>query len=103
MEQAFYKGRLTDKYGLEVVIPDVAGRKIVHDIIYHELVSGIIRDESRQQYRAVIQQLVDHGAQAIILGCTEIMLLISQQDCTVPVFDTTEIHALAAVDKALDD
>ncbi len=103
MEQDFYKGRLSEKFGLDVIIPDEGDRKIVHDIIYHELVSGIIRDESRAQYRQIIQNLVDQGAQGIILGCTEIMLLVSQEDSAVPVFDTTEIHALAAVDKALED
>ena len=73
----------------------------MHRIIYQELVAGIIRDESRQQYRQIIQKLVDAGAEAIILGCTEIMLLVSPADSAVPVFDTTEIHAQAAVNMAL--
>ncbi|MBK0095442.1 aspartate/glutamate racemase family protein [Erwinia sp. S63] len=101
MEQDFYKGRLSEKFGLDVIIPDDEDRKIVHDVIYHELVSGVILDESRDKYRKIIQKLVDNGAQGIILGCTEIMLLVSQQDSSVPIFDTTEIHALAAVDRAL--
>lgn len=101
MEQDFYKGRLASKYGLEVLTPDEADRKTVHDIIYQELVVGDVRDVSREKYRAVIQRLVERGAEAIVLGCTEIMLLIGQQDSPVPVFDTTQLHAEAAVDWAL--
>ncbi|KAB2740767.1 aspartate/glutamate racemase family protein [Brucella anthropi] len=101
MEQDFYKGRLVAKHGLEVLTPDDADRKTVHDIIYQELVVGEIRDASREKYRAVINRLVERGARAIILGCTEIMLLIGQQDSPVPVFDTTRLHAEAAVDWAL--
>ena len=101
MKQDFYKGRLADKFGLEVFIPNDEDRQIVHRIIYQELVAGVIRDESRQQYRQIIQKLVDAGAEAIILGCTEIMLLVSPADSAVPVFDTTEIHAQAAVNMAL--
>ena len=101
MKQDFYKGRLADKFGLEVFIPNDEDCQIVHRIIYQELVAGIIKDESRQQYRQIIQKLVDAGAEAIILGCTEIMLLVSPADSAVPVFDTTEIHAQAAVNMAL--
>jgi aspartate racemase len=101
MEQDFYKGRLASKHGLEVLTPDDADRKTVHDIIYQELVVGEVRDASREKYRAVIQRLVERGAEAIILGCTEIMLLIGQEDSPVPVFDTTRLHAVAAVDRAL--
>ncbi len=101
MKQDFHKGRLADKFGLEVFIPNDEDRQIVHRIIYQELVAGVIRDESRQQYRQIIQKLVDAGAEAIILGCTEIMLLVSPADSAVPVFDTTEIHAQAAVNMAL--
>ncbi|MDT6940263.1 aspartate/glutamate racemase family protein [Brucella pseudogrignonensis] len=101
MEQDFYKGRLAAKYGLEVLTPDDADRKTVHDIIYQELVVGDVRDTSREEYRAVINRLVERGAEAIILGCTEIMLLIGQTDSPVPVFDTTRLHAEAAVDWAL--
>ncbi|ORF28994.1 aspartate racemase [Snodgrassella alvi] len=103
MKQDFYKGRLTEKFGLEVLIPDDKDCQTIHKIIYEELVSGIIREESRQQYRQIIRRLADKGAQAIILGCTEIMLLVSQDDSPVPVFDTTAIHATAAVDWALTD
>ena len=101
MKQDFYKGRLADKFGLEVFIPNDEDCQIVHRIIYQELVAGVIRDESRQQYRQIIQKLVDAGAEAIILGCTEIMLLVSPADSAVPVFNTTEIHAQAAVNMAL--
>lgn len=101
MEQDFYRGRLAAQFGLDVIVPDEADRRTVHGIIYHELVAGIVRDESREAYRAVIRRLVERGAEAVIMGCTEIMLLISQADSAVPVFDTTEIHALSAVDLAL--
>lgn len=101
MEQAFYKGRLAQKFGLDVLVPDERDRSTVHRIIYDELVAGRIEDASRDAYRAVIRRLVDRGAQAIVLGCTEIMLLISDVDSPVPLFDTTQIHALAAVDFAL--
>ncbi|WP_029914297.1 aspartate/glutamate racemase family protein [Caulobacter sp. UNC358MFTsu5.1] len=101
MEQDFYRGRLEDKFGLEVLVPDAQDRKAVHDIIYRELVTGQVLDASRQVYREVIERLVARGAQGIILGCTEIMLLIGQEDSPVPVFDTTTLHAMAAVDRAL--
>ena len=102
MEQAFYRGRLEDKFGLEVLVPDADDRAAVHGIIYRELVAGQVLDTSREVYRTVIRRLVERGAQGIILGCTEIMLLISQADSPVPVFDTTTLHAMAAVDRALD-
>jgi aspartate racemase len=101
MEQDFYKGRLRDRFGLDVLVPDAAGRRVIHDIIYRELVAGEVRDASREAYREIIAGLVAQGAQAIILGCTEIMLLVTQQDSAVPLFDTTTIHAMAAVDRAL--
>ena len=101
MEQDFYKGRLQQRHGLEVIVPDENDRRIVHEIIYKELVLGQIRPESRQAYRAIIARLIESGAQAVILGCTEIMLLVSDEDSAVPLFDTTTIHALAAVGWAL--
>ena len=101
MEQDFYRGRLQDKFGLEVLVPEPQDRKAVHEIIYRELVTGQVLDASREVYRAVIGRLVERGAQGIILGCTEIMLLIGQADSPVPVFDTTTLHAQAAVDRAL--
>jgi len=103
MEQDFYKGRLAERHGLDVVIPDAADRAEVHRIIYEELVAGRILDTSRDRYRAVIRRLVEAGAEAVILGCTEIMLLIGAQDSPVPVFDTTALHAHAAIERALAD
>ena len=103
MEQAFYKDRLTDHYGLRVVTPEADDRQVVHEIIYRELVSGLIYPQSRDLYRHVIKRLVQRGAESIILGCTEIGILISQEDSTVPLFDTTKLHAHAAVDWALGD
>jgi len=102
MEQDFYKGRLTENHDIEVVIPDLPGIESVHRIIYQELVMGVIKEESRQEYIRIIQNLISRGAQGIILGCTEIPLLVKQADCTVPVFDTTTIHAMKAVEIALD-
>lgn len=101
MEQDFYKGRLRDRFGLDVLVPTAPERRIVHEIIYNELVAGLVVDQSRQAYCDVIAALIARGAQAIILGCTEIMLLVAQADSAVPLFDTTTIHALAAVDRAL--
>jgi aspartate racemase len=103
MEQPFYRERLVDRFGLDVIVPDGKGRKIVHDIIYSELVKGIVRDQSRAAYRGVIEQLIAQGAQAIILGCTEIMLLVGGNDSAVPLFDTTTLHAEAALERALQE
>lgn len=102
MEQDFYKGRLAQHHGLEVLVPDGEDRAAVHRIIYEELVQGRINPASRQAYREVMSRLVDRGAEAIILGCTEIMLLVGPGDATVPLFDTTTIHAEAAADLAID-
>jgi len=101
MEQDFYKGRLKDSFGLDVVVPNANDRQIVHDVIYRELVAGEILPKSRTAYREIIARLISQGAEAIILGCTEIMLLIGQEDSAVPLFDTTTLHAIAAVDRAL--
>ena len=101
MEQDFYKGRLQERHGLDVIVPEENDRRIVHEIIYKELVLGQIRPESRQAYREIIARLIERGAQGIILGCTEIMLLVKEEDSAVPLFDTTTIHAAAAVDRAL--
>lgn len=101
MEEAFYRGRLTERFGLNVVTPDAADRDMVHRIIYDELCLGIIREESRAAYRAIMARLVAQGAQGIILGCTEITLLVRAEDATVPLFDTTRLHAERAVDLAL--
>jgi aspartate racemase len=101
MEQDFYRGRLKDRFGLDVITPGQDERRQVHDIIYKELVAGIVRAESREIYRGIMAGLVSQGAEAIILGCTEIMLLVGEEDSSVPLFDTTTLHALAAVDRAL--
>jgi aspartate racemase len=101
MEQDFYRGRLEAEYGLEVLVPPAPGRKAVHDIIYDELCRGVIRAESRQRYKEVIEDLVQGGAQGVILGCTEVGLLVGQGDVAVPVFDSTRLHAEAAVEMAL--
>ena len=101
MEQDFYRGRMA-KAGLDVIVPDEAGRAAVHRIIYDELVQGVIREESRGAFRQVIAALVDRGAEAIILGCTEIMLLVGPEDSAVPLFDTLALHVEAAVERALE-
>lgn len=101
MEQDFYKGRLIDQHGLAVSIPDAQKRKTVHNIIYDDLVHGVIRDDARSQYIDIIQDLASEGAQAVILGCTEIGLLIKPEDSPIPTYDTTELHAQAAVEMAL--
>ncbi|MDQ3670663.1 MAG: aspartate/glutamate racemase family protein [Actinomycetota bacterium] len=101
MEQDFYRGRLEDRYGLEVLVPDHEGRALVHDVIYGELVLGRVEDSSRIAYREVMRELAGRGAEAIILGCTEIGLLVGDADAPVPVFDTTRIHAEKAVEWAL--
>jgi aspartate racemase len=97
MEQDFYKGRLHSRFGLKVLVPEAPDRAEVHRIIYDELVVGRIEARSRAVYRATIKRLIERGAQAIILGCTEIMLLVKREDSAVPLFDTTAIHAEAAV------
>ncbi|TDT96890.1 aspartate racemase [Azorhizobium sp. AG788] len=101
MEQDFYKGRLATRHGLDVLVPEAEDRAVVHRIIYEELVQGRIEAASRDAYRAVIARLVARGAEAVILGCTEIMLLVKPEDSTVPLFDTTALHAEAAVAFAL--
>ena len=102
MEQDFYVGRLRDRHGLEVLVPDEADRRVVHQVIYDELCVGIVKDASREEYRRIIASLVERGAEGILLGCTEIDLLVSADDAAVPVFDTTALHARAAVDLALE-
>lgn len=101
MEQDFYKERLQDRFGLEVLLPSKDGRDAVHNIIYNELVRGIIREESKQAYLDIVRSLIAAGAECIILGCTEITLLIGQADCAVAVFDTTALHCEGAVEWVL--
>jgi aspartate racemase len=93
MEQEFYRHRLQDLHGVDVLVPDDADREIIHRVIYDELCLGKVLDASRGQYRRIITRLVERGAQAVILGCTEISLLVGAEDSPVPVFDTTSIHA----------
>lgn len=102
MEQTFYTGRLRERHGLDTLVPHEAGRADVHRIIYDELCHGVVNDASRDTYRRVIDELAARGAQAVILGCTEITLLIKPEDSALPVFDTTALHAQAAVQWAID-
>ena len=98
MEEDFYKGRLTNKHGLEIIVPKKEDRQIIHQIIYQELCLGQIKPSSKDQYIEIINKLVDSGAEAVILGCTEIPLLVQQEDVNIPLFDTTSIHAETAVE-----
>ena len=97
MEQDFYKSRLTEKFGIEVLVPNDDDRTVVHDVIYKELCLGEIKPSSKQQYLDIVKRLHEQGAEAVIMGCTEITLLIGQQDTSVPLYDTTAIHAEEAV------
>jgi len=101
MEQDFYKGRLAERHGLDVLVPDAPDRAAIHRIIYDELVKGRIEPTSRVVFQDAIARLVAAGAEAVILGCTEIMLLVGPDDSPVPLYDTTGLHAAAAVDRAL--
>lgn len=101
MEEDFYRQRLREKHGIEVIIPDERERQIVHDVIYNELCLGIIRDISKNKFREIIEDLAANGAEGIILGCTEIPLLVKQEDYDIPLFDTTTIHAEFAVEYAI--
>ncbi len=101
MEEDFYRGRLTDRYDLEVLVPSGPDREMVHRVIYEELCVGRIEPDSRKRYRAVMEGLAERGAEGIILGCTEIGLLVQAKDSPIPLFDTTRIHAQAAVKCAL--
>ncbi len=101
MEEDFYKGRLERKYGLEVITPFAEEREIIHNVIYNELCAGMIKPASKKAYVNIIERMVGKGAEGVILGCTEIGLLVKEEDSPVPVFDTAEIHAIAAVEYAL--
>jgi aspartate racemase len=101
MQQEFYKGRLTSEFGIEVLVPNTEQQVMVHEVIYQELCLGEINLASKQKYLEVIQDLYNQGAQAVILGCTEITLLVQQKDTQVPLYDTTAIHAQSAVAVAL--
>ncbi|CAK7048936.1 aspartate/glutamate racemase family protein [Providencia rettgeri] len=101
MEQPFYKDRLTNKFNLDVLTPNLDDRKIIHEIIYNELCLGKINQASKKEYQRVMSSLVQQGAEGIIFGCTEITLLVNEKDTTAKVFDTTAIHAQKAVEIAL--
>ena len=101
MEQSFYKGRLSEKYGLDIVIPDRPDRKRVHDTIYQELCLGIVKQSSKNEYIRIVDKLTEMGAEGAILGCTEIGMLISQKDTVTTLYDTTKIHAAKAVEWAI--
>ena len=100
MEQDFYRGRL-EQHGLEIIVPNAADRAIVHGVIYDELCLGQVQDASRQEFLRIIDDLHAQGAEGIIEGCTEIVMLVQQQHTNVPLFDTTAIHAEEAVERAL--
>ena len=101
MEETFYRNRLRERHGLRVIVPDAADRDLVHRVVYEELCLGKVLPASRAEYRRIMSALVAQGAQSIILGCTEISLLVDASDATVPLFDTTALHAAAAVETAL--
>jgi aspartate racemase len=102
MEGDFYKNRIEEKYDIEVIIPEQEARDYIHQVIYQELISGILKDESREQFKKIINSLKEKGAEGIILGCTEIPLLIKNKDSSLPIFNTTELHAKKAVQFALE-
>lgn len=101
MEGSFYREILTRQFGIDVLVPDEADRAAIHAVIYDELCQGIVKDSSRSQYQSVINRLAERGAEGVVLGCTEIPLLIRPEDASIPIFDTTALHAVAAVDRAL--
>ncbi|ADQ13909.1 aspartate/glutamate racemase family protein [Halanaerobium hydrogeniformans] len=101
MEEDFYKKRLKDNYQLEVLIPEAEEREIIHNVIYQELISGIIKEQSRTKFKKIIEALKTRGAEGVVLGCTEIPLLIKDEDVSIPVFATSQLHAKKAVDFAL--
>lgn len=103
MEEDFYKGRLQEKHRLEIIIPDEEERQAIHNILYSELCMGEIKKISKEAFQKIIENLVARGAEGIILGCTEIPLLVKQEDYEIPLFDTTTIHARAAVEYALQE
>lgn len=101
MEKGFYKKRLNQKYGIDVIVPELADRNLIHDVIYNELCFGQVKQISKRRVIRIINNLIRDSVQGIILGCTELPLLINQKNVSVPLFDTTKIHAQAAVDFAL--
>ena len=102
MEQDFYKQRLADKFAIDVLIPDAQGRETVHRVIYDELCKGIISPQSKAEYLTIIDNLTQQGAEAIILGCTEIALLVQQADTSIPLLDSTALHCAMALENSLN-
>jgi aspartate racemase len=102
MEQDFYRGRLEREFGLTVHVPEAASRELVHEVVYSELCRGVVSESSRKGFQQVVSELVGIGAEAVILGCTEIGLLLQPADVSVPLFDSTGLHAEAAASFALD-
>jgi amino-acid racemase len=103
MEQDFYRGRLEGRHGIDVIVPGERDRAVIHDIIYRELVRGVVREDSRRAYLDIIDRLTTDGAQGVVAGCTEIELLVTADDVNCPYFPTARLHAQAAVEAALDD
>jgi aspartate racemase len=101
MEEGFYRGRLRERFGIEAIVPGEEDRRMVHRVIYEELCQGVVRPESQAAFAGAMRGLAERGAQAIVLGCTEIMLLVGPSDTSLPLFDSTALHAAAAVDWAL--
>jgi aspartate racemase len=101
MEGDFYRKRIEENYQIEVLIPEAEQRNYIHQAIYQELVNGVLKDQTREKFQRIIDGLKNQGAEGIILGCTEIPLLIRQEDSSLPVFNTTELHAKKAVKLAL--
>lgn len=101
MEKDFYKKRLEERFGIETLIPEENEREDVHRIIFGELCAGVIEPASKERLKKIIEGLAARGAQGVVLGCTEILLIISQNDTPIPIFDTTRIHAMAAVKRAM--
>jgi aspartate racemase len=101
MRESFFRDRLEERHGISTIVPEAAEQAVIHDIIYRELCLGVVKEESRNLYRDVIHGLAARGAEAIVLGCTEIMLLVKAEDSPVPLLDTTTLHARAAVDFSL--
>ena len=102
MEGDFYKNRIEKNYGIDVIIPDSKDRNLIHRIIYEELVSGILKDSSKEKFKEIILDLEEKGAEGVILGCTEIPLLVKAEDSNLPIFNTTELHAKKAVEYSLE-
>lgn len=101
MEKSFYANRLKEKHGISTLVPDENDRKYIHRVIYEELINGVIKNDSRNGFLKIIDRLAEQGAEGVILGCTEIPLLVKQEHCQIPVLDSTSLHAKAAFERAI--